>query len=212
MDEADRRAVTGFVTALATRQRSALLDYLDADVRLRAVLPGRDVDRTGAPHVADEVLGWFAEVPHIIALETRVEPIGDLWHVGYRWQLDGLVRNLVVGQQAYCTVRGGRITTIRLVCSGFRPVTRSVRTDTGRSALEALAVDATIEALGEGCATLTPRIAATMRGLHTGAVLAVLTDEPSAPDDIAAWSRLTGHELVGSTAERVGTRHYLRHA
>ena len=212
MDETDRRAVTEFVVALAARQRSALLDSLDGDVRLRALLPGRDVDLTGAPEVADELLGWFADVPHITPLETRVEPVGDLWHAGYRWQLDGLMPTLLVGQQAYCTVRNERITTIRMVCSGFRPVSGPTNAHPGLSTPEALAVDATIEALGEGCATLTPRIAAIMRGLDTGALLAVLTDEPSATDDIAAWSRLTGHQLVASTAERTGIRHYLRHA
>jgi TusA-related sulfurtransferase len=212
MDETDRPAVSGFVAALATRQRSALLESLDDDVRLRALLPRRDVDLTGSPGVADELLGWFAEVPHIAPLETRVEPMGDLWHAGYRWQLDGLVPTLLVEQQAYCTVANGRITTIRLVCSGFRPVSGPTNAHTSPSTPEALVVVATIEALGEGCATLTPRIAATMRGLDTGAVLAVLTDDPSAADDIAAWSRLTGHQLVASTAEGTGTRHYLRHA
>jgi TusA-related sulfurtransferase len=212
MDETDRQAVTGFVAALTTRRRSALLDSLDGDVQLRALLPRRHVELTGAVEVADELLAWFAEVPHIVALETRVEPVGDLWHAGYRCQLDGLTPRLVVEQHAYCEVSTGRITAIRLLCSGFRPLPGPASAHSGPSTPEGLAVEATIEALGEGCATLTPRIAATMRGLHTGAVLAVLTDEPSAPDDIAAWSRLTGHQLVSSTAERAGTRHYLRHA
>jgi len=43
-------------------------------------------------------------------------------------------------------------------------------------------------------------------------VLSVLTDDPTAPQDIAAWSRLTGHALVARVAEAGGTRFFLRHA
>ena len=68
-----------------------------------------------------------------------------------------------------------------------------------------------IDALGDGCATLTPRVAAAMRQLDSGQVLAVLSDDPAAAEGIAAWSRLTGHAVVAAAPEGAGTRFYLRH-
>jgi TusA-related sulfurtransferase len=56
--------------------------------------------------------------------------------------------------------------------------------------------DSVLDALGETCADLTPLIRARMRGLDSGGVLEVRTDDPSARVDIPAWSRLTGNELI----------------
>src|SRR5215210_6752314 len=54
--------------------------------------------------------------------------------------------------------------------------------------------------LGEGasCSLLTPLIRQRMRDLESGQVLDVVSDEPTAPVDIASWCRLTGNTLLGS--------------
>jgi TusA-related sulfurtransferase len=192
--------VTRLVDTLASRDRQSLVAVLASDVRLRALLPRRSVDVTGPAGVADEMLGWFDDVPEIVPVHRTVDAVGDVWHAGYRFALRGLVPERVVDQQAYCTVHDGAVSHIRLACSGFRPV-RAVPEPAQR-----------MDALGDGCATLTPRIAAALRQLAPGDVLAVLTDDPSASDGIAAWSRLTGHAVVGTEAEAAGTRYYLRHA
>jgi len=71
--------------------------------------------------------------------------------------------------------------------------------------------DATLEGLGEACATLTPLIWRHIRQLQSGQVLEVISDDPAAADGVAAWSRLTGHELLTSVPESAGrTRFYLR--
>lgn len=71
--------------------------------------------------------------------------------------------------------------------------------------------DATLEGLGEACATLTPLIWRRIRQLQSGQVLEVINDDPAAADGVAAWSRLTGHELLNSVPESAGrTRFYLR--
>lgn len=71
--------------------------------------------------------------------------------------------------------------------------------------------DATLEGLGEACATLTPLIWRRIRRLESGQVLEVTSDDPAAREGVAAWSRLTGHELLTSIEESDGrTRFYLR--
>jgi TusA-related sulfurtransferase len=71
--------------------------------------------------------------------------------------------------------------------------------------------DATLDATGASCATLTPLIRAKIRDLAGGAVLEVRTDDPSARVDVPAWSRLTGNALLAAVEEDAAhTRFYLR--
>jgi TusA-related sulfurtransferase len=188
------------VQALALRDRATLLAHLSDDVVLKALLPRRYVEHSGPTAVADEMLGWFEEVPEIVVRHCEVERVADVWHAGFQFGLLGLAPEHVVEQHAYCTVADGTVTTIRLLCSGFRPVQVEPRPDR------------VVDGLGDGCATLTPRVAAAMRELASGQVLAVLTDDPAAPDDLGAWSRLTGHDIIATAAEPYATRFYLRHA
>jgi TusA-related sulfurtransferase len=215
MTRTDAQAVTRLIEALATGDRPGLAEVLDPGVRLRALLPKRDVDLTGPTEVAGEMFGWFAKVPRIVVEHAQVDTVGDLPHAAYRFSLLGMAPDRVVEQHAYYTVEHGAITAIRLICSGFRPAGAPGEHVAGTPARHAAGVPVVarrIDALGDGCATLTPRIAAALRGMASGEVLAVLTDDPSAPDGIAAWSRLTGHDLVATAADEAGTRYYLRHA
>ncbi len=195
MTNPDEVILHRFVEALAARDRPALESTLDTQVRLRALLPRRSVDLNGAAAVAAELLDWFEEVSEIVPVRTQIDRVGDVWHAGYQFSLLGLDVERVTEQHAYCAIEGGLITRVALLCSGFRPVHAGGQR---------------LDALGEGCATLTPRISATMRSLASGEILAVLTDDPSAGDDLAAWSRLTGHQIVGNAAEDAGTRYYIR--
>lgn len=73
------------------------------------------------------------------------------------------------------------------------------------------AADATLDAAGASCATLTPLIRAKLRELAGGAVLEVRTDDPSARVDVPAWSRLTGNELLAAVEEDAAhTRFFVR--
>lgn len=216
MDE-KRRPGIEMINAMAARDRSALLGLLAEGVRLRAVLPRSQVDLVGAEPVADKMIDWFADVPEVVPLDSAVDFVGDVLHAGYRFALRGGEVEQVAEQQAYLTVEGGRITTVRLVCSGFRPAApvdaepAADAADTSDAA-DLPVADRRLDALGQGCATLTPLIAAALREMAAGEVLSVLTDDPTAPQDIAAWSRLTGHALVARAAESGGTRFFLRHA
>src|SRR5215470_3802271 len=165
MTTPDRVLVTAFVDALAHRDRSRLSSLMRPDVRMRALLPSRDVDATGLEAVLDEMHGWFDDVARIDVLRIEVDLVGDVWHAGYTFALYGREAQWVTQQHVYSTARDGSIATLRVICSGFRPVvaqpTAGVEAPAVVDALPALT--ARLDALGEGCATLTPRISAAIR-------------------------------------------------
>jgi len=195
MTSAQESLLGRMVDALEAVDRTGLDAVLAEDVTLRASLPRRDVQCSGRAEAAELMLGWFRDGTGIVRVGHTVERVADVWHVAWRFTLCEAGADLVVEQHAYCTVAAGGIVAIRLLCSGFR----------------AVEAGATLDALGDGCSTLTPRIAAAMRELAPGAVLTVLCDDPAAPDGIAAWSRLTGHELIGAAIEPAGARFLIRH-
>jgi TusA-related sulfurtransferase len=181
------------VDALQTGDRAGLESVFTEDVSLRASLPHRDVERSGAADAADLMLSWFSGRGEIKRIGFAISSVADIGHVSYRFAVHDPGSDLVIEQKAYCRFAGDRIDSIRLLCSGFR------------------ATGAFLGALGEGCATLTPRIASAMRALEAGQVLTVLTDDAAAPDGIAAWSRMTGHEIVAVTTDSDGMHFQLRH-
>ncbi len=58
-----------------------------------------------------------------------------------------------------------------------------------------------LEVPGQSCAIVTPMIKERIRGLDSGDVLEVRTDDPAAREGVPAWSRLTGNELVQMVEE-----------
>jgi TusA-related sulfurtransferase len=61
-----------------------------------------------------------------------------------------------------------------------------------------------LDGVGASCATFTPIVAARIRQLEPGERLAVVADDPSAPEAIASWARLTGNPLVETVEEGPG--------
>ncbi len=168
------------VDALEAGDRPALQGVFTDDVSLRASLPRADAQRTGPAEAADLMLGWFTDRGDIKRLGFVLDALDRIGSVSYRFVVGG---SLVIEQHAYCTFAGDRIGSIRLICSGFQP-------------LSAPPAAVRLDALGETCATLTPRIAGAMRELRAGQTLTVVTDDPAAGEGIAAWCRMTGHEIV----------------
>jgi tRNA 2-thiouridine synthesizing protein A len=66
------------------------------------------------------------------------------------------------------------------------------------------------ELAGSTCAVLTPAVKARLRELEPGQVLEVRVADPSAVDDMAAWTRLAGHELVQTAQEGEMIRFFVR--
>jgi tRNA 2-thiouridine synthesizing protein A len=63
---------------------------------------------------------------------------------------------------------------------------------------------------GTTCALLTPAIKAKLREMLPGQMLEVHVDDPLAREDIAAWCRLAGHELLAAVEEGPLLRVFLR--
>lgn len=55
---------------------------------------------------------------------------------------------------------------------------------------------ATWDAGDMGCGELIVLLRARVRALAPGEILRVVARDPGAPEDLPAWSRLTGHRLV----------------
>jgi tRNA 2-thiouridine synthesizing protein A len=58
----------------------------------------------------------------------------------------------------------------------------------------------TLDCLGQRCPLPVIALARNIEGVGIGETLTVLADDPAAANDIAAWCRMKGHELVESSA------------
>ena len=74
-----------------------------------------------------------------------------------------------------------------------------------------LQMKAESENLGSTCALLTPAIKTKLRELESGQVLEVRVNDSTAREDIAAWCRLSGNELLAMMDEgHRGLRFFLK--
>ena len=114
-----------FVTALVDGDAPRLAGTLAADVQMRALLPPGTIEVLGAEAVADKFVGWFASAEQLELIRSDCEPVADRLHVSYRLRVKRPADPWkVVEQHLLCTHNRGSITTLDLVCSGFRPDAR----------------------------------------------------------------------------------------
>ena len=74
-----------------------------------------------------------------------------------------------------------------------------------------LTMKAESESSGSTCALLTPAIRAKLKELDSGQVLEVRVNDSTAREDIAAWCRLSGNELLAMVDEgSKGLRFFLK--
>lgn len=116
---------TEFARALAVKDFDRISDLVHSEIDFRALTPNRNWEAGSPDALVSGVLHhWFEEDDEIEALEqVETGTVGDRERVGYRFRVrnpDGL---FVVEQQAYLSGSDGRIEWMRVVCSGFRPVT-----------------------------------------------------------------------------------------
>jgi hypothetical protein len=111
-----------FVTALVEGDAPRLAGTLAPDVQMRALIPPGPIEVLGADEVAGKFAAWFGSAELLELLRSVSEPVADRLHVSYRLRVrrGGDPWN-VVEQHLLCAHDGSRITTLDLVCSGFRP-------------------------------------------------------------------------------------------
>lgn len=114
-----------FARALAAKDRPALVDVLAPDVDFRGLTPGRAWEAASAAVLVDDVLlgAWFDGGDRIDGLEdVEHGSVADRERVAYRLRVTNGGGTFLVEQQAYFAVVDGRISWLRVLCSGFRPV------------------------------------------------------------------------------------------
>lgn len=114
-----------FARALAAKDSSRILDVMHPEIDFRGLTPRRSWAANDRDAVISVLLGqWFEDKDNIEALEElEDDAFADCQRVGYRFSVSNPDGRFLVEQQAYLSVRDGRIDWMRVVCSGFRPAT-----------------------------------------------------------------------------------------
>lgn len=112
-----------FARALAAKEFSRVLDLLHPEIDFRGLTPRRNWEASGADAVISGVLReWFEDSDEKEALERlESDAFADRERVGYRFSVRNPEGRFLVEQQAYLSVREGRIGWMRVLCSGYRP-------------------------------------------------------------------------------------------
>jgi hypothetical protein len=114
-----------YVTALAARDPDSLRAVFAPEIDFRGLTPGMVWEAKAAEVVVrDILLVWFGEADNVESIEElETALIGTRVRVGYR--LTGTCDSgpFTVEQQAYFEERDGRITWMRVLCSGYQEAT-----------------------------------------------------------------------------------------
>jgi hypothetical protein len=111
-----------FAEALGRKDFASVRGLLDDRIDFRGLTPGRTWEATRPDQLINEVLRqWFEEtddLEEIVSIQT--DSVADRSRVAYRFRGRNADGPFVVEQQAYFQENQGRITWMRVLCSGFR--------------------------------------------------------------------------------------------
>ncbi len=113
-----------FARALANKDSHRLLDLMHPAIDFRAMTPSQTWEATSPDDALSIILGkWFEETDEIEALEgLESDSFADRERVGYRFSVSNAEGRFLVEQQAYISELDGLIGWMRVLCSGYRPV------------------------------------------------------------------------------------------
>ena len=114
-------AAERFVRAVAARDFATLGACLDPQVRFRALVPSGSREADTAEGAIALLRRWFGDADRLEVLASTVDRVADRLHLAWRFYLREGGDWFVIEQQAYCDLDRGRITSMHLLCSGFRP-------------------------------------------------------------------------------------------
>lgn len=114
-----------FAEALSRKDFTRISDLMEGDVDFRAMTPRRDWEASDPQTVVSEILTtWFKETDQIEGVDSmESDSFADRERVGYRFLVRNPEGQFLVEQQAYLSHRDGRISWMRVLCSGYRPIT-----------------------------------------------------------------------------------------
>lgn len=112
-----------FARAVATKDHDRVRDLLHPDLDFRAMTPNRIWEAADSDGVVDALNMWFDDGDQIEKLDAlEVDAFADRERVGYRLRVRNNDGEHLVEQQAYLSQRDGRISWLRIMCSGYRPI------------------------------------------------------------------------------------------
>jgi TusA-related sulfurtransferase len=195
-----------WIQAIIEKDFQRLAGICQPDVVSRLMTPKLMLALENVSALTQKVEGWYHDCASIQKEQARVALVGEKPAIFYRLKLEKNGVLSTIEQQLYCSLREGRIDQLSLLCSGFQPVQAAVeapvlQTQNSTAAFTPLAAQAFLQveaAGGQGstCAILTPSIKHKLAEMSSGQVLEVQVDDPSAKEDIEAWSRLSGNPLL----------------
>lgn len=112
-----------FARAVAAKDHGRIRQLLHTHLDFRGMTPTRVWESDNPDGVINALSLWFDEhdvIETIDALET--DAFADRQRVGYRLRIRNLDGQHLVEQQAYLSERDGKIGWLRIMCSGYRPV------------------------------------------------------------------------------------------
>jgi len=122
-----------FAKCVAAKDLDGVRDLLDPEVDFRAMTPGRVWEADEPEDVLNTLRTWFDDVDVVEGIEwLETDAFADRERVGYRLRVRNADGLHLVEQQAYLSARQGRIGWLRIMCSGYRPVTDDLAPDAQR--------------------------------------------------------------------------------
>jgi hypothetical protein len=115
---------TDFARAFAAKDAGRIRDLVDPNVDFRGLTPSGSWEASDADALVELLFDSWIEADDEVEAVEQVESdsFADRERVGYRFRVRNPDGEFLVEQQAYIEERDGRIAWMRVVCSGFRPV------------------------------------------------------------------------------------------
>jgi hypothetical protein len=111
---------TTVATAVADRALDRLGAQLTDQIRLRALLPGGQIEENGRDAVLARFHDWFGGYDTVVLSDVAGDDVGDRVLVHYKLIFDPDGDSRVLSQTVVCSLRDGLVGRMDLVCSGFR--------------------------------------------------------------------------------------------
>lgn len=117
-----------FTAALTAKDATALRSLFGSELDFRGLTPSRVWEaRTPGELIDDVILGSWFEPGDVIQRVESVQygQVGTRIRIGYRLRVQSGGQAYTVEQQAFCDLSDGKITWLRVLCSGFVPVAQA---------------------------------------------------------------------------------------
>jgi hypothetical protein len=113
-----------FARAFAERDADRIRDLVDPNVDFGALTPSRSWEASDVDGLVEILFdNWIEAKDRVEGIEhVESDSFADRKRVGFRVRVRNPDGEFLFEQQAYIEERDGRIGWMRVVCSGFRPV------------------------------------------------------------------------------------------